>query len=99
MWPNQLWTPEEGANKSPKHQDSNTDRGEENFWILAAPLLTTGSISQAPSDSIDDSIDFLELMTKPEKIIEFPGAQDWDLDFAGLSNLQSAKYDKSSNRF
>ena len=76
MWPDQRWTLEEGAKKSPLHQDSNADRSQENFWILAAPLFTTRSTSQAPSNSTDNSIDFLELMTKPEKIIESPGAQD-----------------------
>ena len=86
MWPDQRWTLEEGAKKSPLHQDSNADRSKENFQILAALLLTTGSVSQAPSNSNDDSIDFSELMTKPEKIIESPGAQDWDSNFAGLSN-------------
>ena len=76
MWPNQHWTLGEGAEMIPLHQGSNDDTGEEEFWILAAPLLTTGSVSQAPSDSTNNSIDFLELMTKPEKIIESPGAQD-----------------------
>ena len=66
MWPDQQWTPEEGAKESPLHQDSNADRSKENFEILAAPLLTTGSVSQAPSNSTDNSMDFLELMTKPE---------------------------------
>ena len=76
MWPNKCWTPGEGAETSPLHQGSNDDTGEEEFWILAAPLLTTGSVSQAPTNSTNDSINFLELMTKPEKIIESPGAQD-----------------------
>ena len=66
MWPDQRWTPEEGAIESPLHQDSNADRSKENFRILAAPILTTGSVSQAPNDSTDNSIDFSELMTKPE---------------------------------
>ena len=71
----QNWTPDEGAwSLDPLHQDSNQDGIEENFWILAAPILTTGSISQAPNDYTDDSIDFSELMTKPEKIIDSPGA-------------------------
>ena len=100
MWPAQHWTPNEGAQKKdPLHQDSNTDGIEENFQILAAPLLTTGSVSQAPSNSTDDSIDFLELMTKPKKIIESPGAQDWDTIFDGLSNLQSVKIDNPRNPF
>ena len=74
------WTPARGASSSdPLCQDSNHDGiEEENFRILAAPLLTPGSIPLAPGDSTDDSIDFSELMTKPEKIIESPGAQDWD---------------------
>ena len=38
-------------------------------------------------------------MTKPEKIIKSPGAQDWDTIFNGLSNLQSVKIDNPSNRF
>ena len=38
-------------------------------------------------------------MTRPEKIIESPGAQDWDTIFDGLSNLQSVKNDNPSNRF
>ena len=67
MWPNQRWTLGEGTQMSPPHQGSNDDMGKEEFWILAAPLLTTGSIAQAPCDSIDDSIDFLELLTKPKK--------------------------------
>ena len=83
MWPAQHWTPNEGAQKkNPLHQDSNTDGIEENFRILAAPLLTPGSVPQAPSNSNDNSIDFSELKTKPEQIIESPGAQDLDLDFA-----------------
>ena len=76
MWPTQHWTPDKGAQLTdPLHQDSNKDGIEENFWILAAPLLTPGSVPQAPSDSTNDSIDFSELMTKPEEIIESPGAQ------------------------
>ena len=74
-------------------------RDEENFQILAALFLTPGSVPQAPSDSTDNSIDFSELMTKPEKIIESPGAQDWDTIFDGLSNLQSVKNDNPSNHF
>ena len=38
-------------------------------------------------------------MTKPEQIIESPGAQDWDTIFDGLSNLQSVKNDNPSNPF
>ena len=75
MWPAQHWTPGKGAqNKNPLRQDSNTDGIEENSRILAAPTFTLGSVLQAPSNSTDDSIDFSELMTKPEEIIESPGA-------------------------
>ena len=66
MWPDQRWTPEEGAKKSPLHQDSNADRSEENFWILAAPILTTGSVSRAPGDSMI----FSGLVINSEKSIE-----------------------------
>ena len=93
MWPNRRWT------SGDPPQGSNVDSDEEEFKILAAPLLTTGSPSQAPHYSTDNSIDFSELLTKPEKIIESPRAPDWDLDFAGLSNLQSAKSNNPSNRF
>ena len=90
MWPAQNWTPDEGAlSLDPLHHDSNQDGIEENFRILAAPLLTPRSVPLAPSDSTDDSIDFSELMTKPEKIIESPGAQDWDTIIDRLSLLQS----------
>ena len=67
MWPAQNWTPGKGAlSLDPLHQDSNQDGiKEESFQILAAPLLTSGSVPLAPSDSTDDSIDFSELMTKP----------------------------------
>ena len=100
MWPAQHWTPGEGAhNKNPLRQDSNADRLEENPGIQAPPSSILGSVLQAPSNSTDDSIDFSELMTKPETIIESPGAQDWDLGFAELSNLQSAKSHNPSNRF
>ena len=97
----QSWTPVRGAPSSePLRQDSTQDRNKDkNFRILAAPLLTPGSVPLAPGDSTDDSIDFSELMTKPEKIIESPGAQDWDSIFDGLSNLQSVEIANPSNRF
>ena len=46
----------------------------------------------------EDYINFLELMTKPEEIIESPGAQDWDSIFNGLSNLSSVEIANSSHR-
>ena len=81
MWPDQHWT------LGDLHQGSDDVSGKEEFQILAAPLLTTRLASQALNDSTDDSIDFLELLTKPEKIIESLGAKHWDLGFAELSNL------------
>ena len=80
MWPAQSWTPGGGApSPDPLRLESTQDGDEdESFRILAAPLLTSGSVPLAPGDSTADSIDFSELMTKPEKIIESPGAQDWD---------------------
>ena len=101
MWPAQSWTPDGGASSSdPLRQDSNQDGiEEENFRILAAPLLTPGSVPLAPSNSTIDSIDFSELMTKPEKIIESHGAQDWDTIFYGLYNLQSVEIANPSTCF
>ena len=81
MWPNLRWT------SGDPQQGSCADSDDEEFRILAAPLLTMGSASQAPPNPTDDSIDFSELLTKPETIIESPGAQNWDLSFAELSNL------------
>ena len=54
------------------------DSDDEEFWVLAAPLLTTGSVTQAPPNLTNYSIDLSELMTKPETIIESPGAESWD---------------------
>ena len=70
MWPNRLWTL---GDPQPGYL---VESDEEEFRILAAPLLTTGSASQAPPNPTDDSINFLELLTEPEAIIESPGAQD-----------------------
>ena len=58
MWPNQCWT------SGDPPQGSFVDSDEEEFRILAAPLLTTGSASQAPPNPTEDSIDFPELLTK-----------------------------------
>ena len=101
MWPTQSWTPDGGAPSSdPLRLDSTQDGKEDKiFGILAAPLLTPGSVPLAPGDSTADSIDFSELMTKPEAIIESPGAQVWDTNFEGLSNFQSVPNVNSSNRF
>ena len=88
MWPAHGWTLDEGARAwDPLHQDSTQDGFEENSLTLEAPISATGSVSQAPDDYTEDSIDLSELMTKPKKIIESPGAQDWDSGFARLSNL------------
>ena len=100
MWPARQWTPGKGAhNKNPLCQDSNTDGIEENPQILEYPTSTLGSVLQAPRNSTEDSIYFSELMTKPEEIIESPGAQEWDSIFNGLSNLQSVKIANPSTRF
>ena len=100
MWPAQHWTQGEGAHKkNPLHQDSNIDGREENPRILAAPTSTLRSVLQDPTNSTEDSIDFSELMTKPEEIIESLGAQDWDSIFNGLSNLQSVKIANPSTHF
>ena len=57
MWPNLRW-----ALGDPR-QGSCADSDDEEFQVLAAPLLTTGSMPQAPPNPTDDSINFLELMT------------------------------------
>ena len=93
MWPNLCWT------SGDPQQGSCADSDDKEFRILAAPLLTTGSASQAPLNPTDDPIKFSELLTKPETIIESPGAQDWGLGFADLSNLQSAKTSNPSDHF
>ena len=54
MWPNRLRT------SGDPQLGSFVDSDEEEFQILAAPLLTTGSASQAPPNPTDDSIDFSE---------------------------------------
>ena len=59
MWPHQHWT------LGVPTQDPPSDSEDEDFWVLAAPLLTTGSVTQAPPNLTDFSIDLSELMTKP----------------------------------
>ena len=59
-------------------QDPSSDSEDEEFRVLAAPLLTTGSVTQAPPNLNDFFIDLSELMTKPETIIESPGADCGD---------------------
>ena len=99
MWPAPHWTPGgEGYNRNPLSQDSKANEIEENSRIQTT-LPSFGSALQAPGIPIEDYSDFSELLTKPEEIIESPGAQDWDSAFVGLSNLQSAKPDNPSNRF
>ena len=93
MWPHQRWT------SGVPTQDPPSDSEDEDFWVLAAPLLTTGSVTQAPPNLNDFSIDLLELMTKPETIIESPGAKSWDWYFSKLSNLSSHESPDPSSRF
>ena len=54
MWPNQRWT------SGDPPQGSNVESDKEEFRILAAPLLTAGSASQAPPNPTDESIGFSE---------------------------------------
>ena len=70
MWPNLRWT------SGDPQQGSCADLDDKDLRILAAPLLTTGSASQAPPNPTEDSINFSKLLTKPETSIESPGAQD-----------------------
>ena len=85
MWPYQRWTSGDPL------QGPYSDSDDEEFWVLAAPLLTTGSVPQAPQNLTDYSIDLSELMTKPETIIESPGADCGDGHLSGPSNLSSHK--------
>ena len=76
MWPAQHWTPGgEGHKFNPLRQDSKANKLEENSRILTSPS-SLGSVLQAPGIPTEDYIDFSELMTKPEEIIESPKAQD-----------------------
>ena len=93
MWPYQRWTSGDPL-KGPS-----SDSDDEEFWVLAAPLLTTGSVTQAPQNLTDYSIDLSELMTKPETIIESPGADCGDGHLSGPSNLSSHKSPNPSSRF
>ena len=93
MWPNLRWTLGDPL------QGSYADSDDEEFRVLAAPLLTTGSITQAPQNLTDYSINLSELMTKPETIIESPGADCGDGHFSGHSNLSSHKSPNPSSRF
>ena len=78
MWPAPHWTPGGGGyRRNPLRQDSKANEIEENSRIQTA-TPSFGSVLQAPGISIEDYSDFLELLTKPEAIIESPGAQDWD---------------------
>ena len=102
MWPTQSWTPSGGApSTDPLRRESNQDGYEDNeFQVLAAPLLTPGPVTLAPGEtSTEDSIDFSKLMTKPETIIESPGASVWETNFGRLSNSQSVPNLSSSNCF
>ena len=85
MWPYQGWTSGDPL------QGSCSDSDNEEFWVLAAPLLTTGSVTQAPQNLTDYSIDLSELMTRPKTIIESPGAKCRDGHFSELSNLSFHK--------
>ena len=76
MWPHQRGTLE-------IPQDPSSDSEDDQFRVLAAPLLTTGSITQAPPNLTDFSIDLSELMTKPKKITESPGADCRDRRLLG----------------
>ena len=67
MWPNQHWTSGDPL------QGPYADSDDEEFRVLAAPLLTTGSVTQAPQNLTDYSINLSELMTRPETIIESQG--------------------------
>ena len=98
MWPAPHWTPGgEGYGRNPLRQDSKANEIEENSRIQTT-TPSFGSVLQAPGIPIEDYSDFLELLTKPEEIIESPGAQDWDSIFNRLSNLNSVEIANPSTR-
>ena len=98
MWPAPHWTPGgEGYSRNPLRQDSKANEIEENSRIQTT-LPSFGSALQAPGIPIEDYSDFSELLTKPEAIIESPGAQDWDSIFKGLSNVKSVVTPNPSHR-
>ena len=76
MWPAPRWTPDgEGSSTNPLRQDSKANEIEEDSRIQTT-LPSFGSTLQAPGIPIEDYADFSELLTKPEALIESPGAQD-----------------------
>ena len=92
MWPHQRGTLE-------IPQDPSSDSEDEEFWVMAAPLLTTGSITQAPPNLTDFSIDLSELMTKPKTIIESPGVDCGDGHLFEQYTQSSHKPPNPSSRF
>ena len=98
MWPEQQRMPNTmSSSTNPMRRELAANEDEDVRIQRQLPIF--GSAPQGPSIPIEDYADFSELLTKPETIIESPGAQDWDLGFAELSNLQSAKSYNPSNRF
>ena len=90
--------------EGPLHQTCFTENplktGSRIMGFLAASLLTPGPVTLAPGEnSTDNYKDFSELMTKPETIIESPGAIVWESNFGRLSNSQSVPNLPSSNCF
>ena len=91
MWPAPRWTQDgEGSSTNPLHQDSKANEIEEDLRIQTA-LPSLGSALQALGIPLEDYSYFSELLTKPEAIVESPGAQDWDSIFKGLSNVKSVE--------
>merc|ERR1712240_895372 len=80
----------------PLHQEFAADE-DEDMWIQSE-LPTFGSAPQGLGIPIEAYADFSELLTKPETIAESPGAQDWDSNFQGLSNVRSVVTINPSHR-
>ena len=98
MWPAPSWTPDrEGYSTNPLRQDSKANKIEEESRIQTI-LPSFGSALRTRGIPIEDYSDFLELLTKPEAIIESLGAQDWDSIFKGLSNVNSVEIPNPSHR-
>ena len=97
MWPEQQQTPyAKSSSNDPLRQEFAADEDED--VRIQSQLPTFGSAPQGPGIPIEAYADFSELLTKPETIAESPGAQDWDSNSKGLSNVCSVVTSNPSHR-
>ena len=97
MWPEQRRMPHAmSSSTNPMRQELAADEDEDVRIQRQLPVF--GSAPQGPGIPIEDYADFSELLTKPETIAESPGAQDWDSNPKGLSNVRSVVTSNPSRR-